>query len=313
MMTTKKSVLTNSKKEVYRKLSAALGRRLRSDVILAPYTTFGIGGKADYFYRAVEPEDLLYAVRTAQKLKLPFFILGGGSNVLISDSGFKGLVIKNECREVWVNHHTVSCQSGAVLDLVVKKVLNSSLSGLEFAIGIPGTVGGAVRGNAGAFGKAVGDLLIKAVVLNRHNQIKEVEKDFFGFGYRHSILKQNGGIVLSATFRLKKRDKRRIKKQMVDYRKSRNANLPWKEHSAGCFFKNIVRGEKKISAGYLLDQIGAKGMRVGDAQVSVKHANFLINRKKAKSEDVENLSSKLKQMIRGEFNINLEEEVVYIK
>jgi UDP-N-acetylmuramate dehydrogenase len=312
-MTAKKSVPTNRKKEVCQKLSAVLGNRLKPDVILAPYTTFGIGGKADFFYPVVKPDELVYAVRTAQKLKLRFFILGGGSNVLVSDSGLKGLVIKNECRDIWIDHHTVTCQSGALLNLVIKKVLNSSLSGLEFAVGIPGTVGGAVRGNAGAFGKAVGDVLIKAVVLTRHNEIKEVERDFFQFGYRDSALKQNGDIVLSVTFGLKKKNKKRIAKQMEEYRKSRNANLPWKEHSAGCFFKNIVQGEKKISAGYLLDQLGVKGMQVGDAQVSVKHANFLINRKKAKAQDVKKLSSKLKRMVRKEFNINLEEETVYIK
>lgn len=312
-MTAKKSVHTNRKKEVCRKLSVDLGNRLKPDVILAPYTTFGIGGKASFFYMAVKPDELVYAVRTAQKLKLRFFILGGGSNVLVSDSGFKGLVIKNECRDVWIDHHTVTCQSGALLNLVIKKALDSSLSGLEFAVGIPGTVGGAVRGNAGAFGKAVGDVLIKAVVLSRHNEIKEVERDYFRFGYRDSVLKQNGDIVLSVTFGLKKKNKKRIEKQIEEYRKSRNANLPWKEHSAGCFFKNIVQGEKKISAGYLLDQLGVKGMQVGDAQVSVKHANFLINRKRAKAQDVKKLSSKLKRMVRKEFNINLEEETVYIK
>jgi UDP-N-acetylmuramate dehydrogenase len=312
-MIAEKSVHTTRNKEVYRRLSAALGNRLKPDVILAPYTTFGIGGKASFFYRAVKPGELVYAVRTAQRLKLRFFILGGGSNVLVSDSGFKGLVIKNECRDIWIDRHTVTCQSGALLVLVVKKALNSSLSGLEFAVGIPGTIGGAIRGNAGAFGKAVGDLLLKAVVLTRHDEIKEVERDFFRFGYRDSVLKQNGDIVLSVTFGLGKKNKRQIEKQMEEYRKSRNANLPWKEHSAGCFFKNVVQGEKKISAGYLLDQLGVKGMRVGDAQVSVKHANFLVNQKKARAQDVKKLSSKLKRMVRNEFNINLEEEVVYIK
>ncbi len=312
-MTAKKSVHTTRKKEVYRKLSDALGRRLKLDVILAPYTTFGIGGKADFFYRADQPDELIYAVRTAQKLKLRFLILGRGSNVLISDSGFRGLVIKNECRHMWVDHHTLTCQCGATLDRLVKKALSFSLSGLEFAVGIPGTVGGAVRGNAGAFGKAVGELVIKAVVLDKNDQIQEVKRDFFRFGYRHSVLKQNGGIVLSATFGLEKRDQELIKKKMQEYRKKRNANLPWKERSAGCFFKNVIRGGNKISAGYLLDQVGAKGMRVKDAQVSDKHANFLINRKKAKAQDVKKLSSKLKRMVRKEFDTNLEEEVVYIK
>jgi UDP-N-acetylmuramate dehydrogenase len=313
MMTTKKSVDTNRQKEVYRILLVALGSRVKSDVILAAFTTFRIGGKADFFYRAVRPEELVYAIRTARRMKLRYMILGGGSNVLIDDSGFRGLVLKNECRNIRIDHHTVTCQSGALLNSVVEKTLNSSLSGLEFAVGIPGTIGGAIRGNAGAFGKAVGDSLTKAVVLTRNDEIREVERDYFEFGYRDSVLKQNGDVVLSATFGLEKKHKNRIRRQTEEYRQSRNANLPWKEHSAGCFFKNIVRGEKKIPAGCLLDQLGAKGMRVGDAQVSFKHANFLINRKKAKAQDVKKLSSQLKKMVKREFDINLEEEVVYIK
>jgi UDP-N-acetylmuramate dehydrogenase len=312
-MAARKSVHTTSDKEVFRELSAALGNRLRPNVILAPYTTFGIGGKANYFYRAIKPDELVFAVRTAQKLKLRFLVLGGGSNVLVSDSGFGGLVIKNECRDMWKDHQTVTCQSGVLLDQTVKQALNYSLSGLEFAVGIPGTVGGAIRGNAGAFGRAVGYLLTKAVVLTRNNEIKEVERDFFRFGYRDSVLKRKGGIVLSATFGLREKDKSRIKKQMEEYLENRNSNLPWKERSAGCFFKNVVQGGKKISAGYLLDQLGVKSMRVGGTQVSDRHANFLINRKKAKAQDVKKLSSKLKRLVRNEFNINLEEEVVYIK
>ncbi len=307
-----KSTHPTKKKEMYQELSAALGSRLKLDVVLAPYTTFGIGGKADFFYRAKTPDELIYAIRTAQKLNLRFLVLGGGSNILISDSGFRGLIIKNECQKISANQNALTCQSGAGLDDVIKNACATSLSGLEFVAGIPGTVGGAIKGNAGAFGQAVGDVLTQAVLLTRNGEIKEVEKDFFRFGYRESILKKNGDMVLSATFGLKKQNQRVIENLIKENLKKRKANLPWKEKSAGCFFKNVVQGKEKISAGFLLDQIGAKGIRVGDAQVSAKHANILVNVKNARSSDVKKLSSLLKKRIKVKFNINLEEEVVYI-
>lgn len=308
----KKQTHPRRKKKAYQKLHDALGQRLKSDVILAPYTTFGIGGKADLFYRAKTPDELVCAIRTAQKSKVDFLILGGGSNLLVSDSGFRGLVIKNVCRHVIIEQNTITCQSGTRLHHLVKEASNSSLAGLEFAAGIPGTVGGAIRGNAGAFGKAVGDVLTQAVILTRKGQIKEVDRNYFSFGYRDSILKQSEDTVLSATFKLKKKNKRLVEKQMAEYLERRRKNLPWKEKSAGCYFKNIVRGKKKIPAGLLLEQIGAKGMQVGGVRVSDRHANILINVKNGKSADVKKLSSLLTRMIKTKFNINLKEEVVYI-
>ncbi len=300
------------KKRAYQKLHEALGQRLKSDVILAPSTTFDIGGKADLFYRAKTPDELVFTIRTAQKSKVPFLVLGGGSNLLVSDSGFRGLVIENICRRVMIDRNTITCQSGARLNHLVNETSDSSLSGLEFAAGIPGTVGGAIRGNAGAFGKAVGDVLTQAVILTRNGQIKEVDRNYFRFGYRDSILKQSKDSVLSATFKLKKKNRKLVEKQIAEYLERRRKNLPWKEKSAGCYFKNIVRGGKKISAGLLLDQIGAKGMQVGGVRVSDRHANILINVKNGKAIDVKRLSSILKRRIKTKFNINLMEEVVYI-
>ena len=306
------SSIPTRKKEVYERLSEALGRKLKKDVALAPYTTLGIGGKADLFFRATNPEELAFAVRTAQKLQLQFFLLGGGSNVVISDSGFRGLVIRNECRKVLVNRNRVTCQSGAVLSDVIKLACQRSLSGLEFAAGIPGTVGGAVRGNAGAFGVSAGEMLTSAVILTEKGDTKEVNKGFFGFGYRESGLKRTADVLLSATFELKKQSKQEIEERIKRNLKKREENLPWQEKSAGCFFKNIINGDKKISAGFLLDRTGAKGMREGDAEVSTKHANILINSGNAKAEDVKRLARKLKIKVKEKFDIDLEEEVVYI-
>lgn len=300
------------KKESYKKLSEALGCRLKQNVVLAPYTTFGIGGRADLYYTARKPEELIDAVRTAQRLRVKFFILGGGSKILVGDSGFRGLVIKNQCRNIITNQNTLTCQSGARLSEVINQACSHSLSGLEFAAGIPGTVGGAIRGNAGALGKSVGEVLSKAVILTEKGEIKEVEKEHFQFSYRGSRLQHQADVLLSATFELKKGDKKEIKKKIEEILKNREERLPLHEKSAGCFFKNILQGEK-ISAGFLLDQIGAKGIEVGGAKVSAKHANILINAGKAKATEVRRLAEKLKEKVRKKFDINLEEEVVYIK
>jgi UDP-N-acetylmuramate dehydrogenase len=299
-------------KEVYAKLSRTLGHGLRQDVPLAPHTTFGIGGKADLFFQAATPEDLVFAIRSAQKLKLRFFILGGGSNILVSDSGFRGLVVRNSCQEVVVERNRVTCQSGAVLAEVISSSCQCSLSGLEFAAGIPGTVGGAVRGNAGAFGESIGGVLAQAVVLGESGQIREVGRDFFQFAYRESRLKATGDTLLSATFRLEKRNEEEIAEKIERNRKKRKESLPWQEKSAGCFFKNVIVGERRISAGFLLDKAGAKGMREGGAEVSAKHANIVINSGKASAEDIRRLAQRMNSKVKEKFDIALEEEVVYI-
>ena len=308
-----KSNLSTRRKETYKKVFEALGDRLKTDVALARYTTFGIGGKADLFYPAAKPDELIDAIITAQKLKVRFFVLGGGSNILVSDSGFRGLVILNQCRNIIADQNTVTCQSGAILSDVIKQACNYSLSGLEFAAGIPGTVGGAIWGNAGAFGKSVGEVLSQAVILTEKGEIKEVEKDYLRFAYRESRLKTTREVLLSATFGLEKGDKKEIEEKIKENLREREEKLPLHEKSAGCFFKNVMQGNKKISAGLLLDQIGAKGMQIGDAKVSTKHANMLINAKDAKAQEVKKLAQKLKKMVKEKFGINLQEEVVYIK
>lgn len=313
METTKlKSTRSIRKKEVYKRLSEALANGLRYDVTLAPYTTFGIGGRADLFYRAAGPEALVFAVRTAQNLKIRLFLLGGGSNVLVSDSGFEGLVIRNESKDIVVNRDNVTCQSGALLEDTVNRACKQGLSGLEFAAGIPGTVGGAVRGNAGAFGESVGDRLTKATILTTEGDIKEVDRGYFQFGYRESRLKQTLDVLLSATFQLTCGDKAEIEERIAGNLKKRKESLPSQEKSAGCFFKNVVLNGKKVSVGLLLDQAGAKRMGQGDAKVFAGHANILINTGSASAEDVRRLVSKLRRKIREKFGIKLEQEVVYI-
>jgi UDP-N-acetylmuramate dehydrogenase len=299
-------------KEVFENLFETLGDDLKQNEKLAPHTTFGIGGEALFFFVARRPEDLIRAILIAKESKIPFFVLGRGSNVLVSDSGFQGLVIKNQCDRIFLNDNKIICQSGVKLEDLVNLGGENSLSGLEFAAGIPGTVGGAVYGNAGAFGKTVGDLLTKAVILNSEGNIERIEKAYFEFGYRESKLKKTKDILLSATFELEKGEKEKIKKEIHKNLEERKKRLPQKEKSAGCFFKNVIDGRKKIPAGFLLEQVNAKKMREGEAAVFKRHANILINSGKAKAEDVRRLADLLKRKVKEEFDIDLEEEVVYL-
>lgn len=313
-MTIKRKRVKFSKclKEVSENLFETLGQNLKQNEKLAPHTTFGIGGEALLFYVARKPQDLIQAVLIAKECKIPFFVLGGGSNVLVSDSGFKGLLIKNRCNKIFLNDKKITCQSGVLLDDLVSLGCENSLSGVEFAAGIPGTVGGAVYGNAGAFGKAVGDLLTEAVILNSQGRIEEVKKEYFEFGYRESKLKKTKDILLSATFKLTIGEKEKIKKEIQKNLEERKRKLPQREKSAGCFFKNVVENGKKIPAGFLLEQVDAKKIKEGDAAVFNRHANILINLGKAKAEEVKRLANLLKRKVKEKFDIDLEEEVVYL-
>jgi UDP-N-acetylmuramate dehydrogenase len=189
------------------------------------------------------------------------------------------------------------------------------LAGLEFAAGIYGTLGGAVYGNAGAFGKAICEVLDEGIILTPKGKLEIVNRDYFEFDYRHSKLKSSKDILLSATLILQKEDREKIRKKIEENLKVRKSRLPEEEGSAGSFFKNIKSSKtcsSGVSAGYLLEQVGAKEMRIGDAKVFSKHANIIINSGKATSEQVKTLARILKEKVKERFNIELEEEVIYL-
>jgi UDP-N-acetylmuramate dehydrogenase len=292
-----------------------LGENLKTGELLAPHTTFRIGGPADFFYQASTPEELIKGINTAKEFNLPYFLLGGGSNLLVSDSGFRGVVIKNLCRKVLIQENKVSAQSGTLLSELVDLSEKLGLRGLEFAAGIYGTLGGAVYGNAGAFGKAICEILDEGIILTPKGKLEIVNRDYFEFDYRHSKLKSSKDILLSATLTLQKEDREKIRKKIEENLKVRKSRLPEEEGSAGSFFKNIKSSKtcsSGVSAGYLLEQVGAKEMRIGDAKVFSKHANIIINAGNATSEQVRILTRILKEKVKEKFNIELEEEVIYL-
>lgn len=300
---------------ISQKLFEILGENLKTNEPLASHTTFGIGGPADFFYEAYTPDGLIKGINTAKELNLAYFILGGGSNLLVSDSGFRGLVIKNLCRKVLVQDTKLTAQSGTLISELVNLCIGQSLTGLEFAAGFYGTLGGAVYGNAGAFGKAISDIFEEGIVLTPKGNLETVTRDYFEFNYRYSKLKSSKDVLLSATLVLQKDDREKIKKRVEENIKLRRAKLPENEGSAGSFFKNVKSsrtGSAGVSVGYLLEQVGAKEMRIGEAKVFPKHANIIINAGKATSKEVKELAIILKRKVKEKFNIELEEEVIYI-
>ncbi len=300
---------------------------------LANYTTFKLGGPAEYLYRARCKEDVLLAVKTAKEMDIPYFVLGGGSNLLVSDMGFEGLVIKLEMKDFRVEGVDIIAEAGANLMDVVKASAEEGLSGLEFAAGIYGTVGGAVRGNAGAFGGSMSDVVEKAVVLSG-GQVIEYNRDQLGFVYRESIFKleNNHDIILEVHLALQKGDSKESEKLIKKYLDYRKEKQPLECPSAGCIFKNIEAAKEvlselkpkvkekvlrhivhdKIPAAYLIELSGCKGIRVGGSEVSAKHANFVVNRNNATANDVYKLIQEVKKCVLERTGIGLEEEVMYL-
>ena len=256
---------------------------IKKNVSLKNYTTFKIGGPVKYFFAAKTKNDLIKAIGWAKEHNLPFFILGGGSNILVSEKGFSGLVIK----------------TGKPLSLYVSK-------GLEWAIGIPGTIEGAVYGNAGAFGKTMGDVVKSVEVFDsKTKKIKIFKNKDCKFGYRDTIFKKkNNLVILSVKIKSKISNPQKIK-EYLKYRKERQPlNFP----SAGSIFIN----PKGFSAGELIERCGLKGKKIGQAEISRKHANFIINVGGATSRDVLKLINLAKKKVETRFGIKLEEEIRFL-
>ncbi len=317
------------------KLRQKLGNQVKENEILANHTTFRIGGPARYFYLAKNSQDLLEAIKTAEKLKITYFILGWGSNVLVADSGFDGLIIKAISDQFEIRGEEVFVEAGFSLNRLIGITARAGLAGLEPFTGIPATVGGAARGNAGAFGIGFGDL-VKEVEIYKDNKVKKFSQQEMKYAYRHSILKNEAGIILSVVIKLKKANPQEIWRKIVEIAKERKEKLP-AEPSAGCIFKNIELNKIKIDEnriikelditkqewqqatkhgklpiGYIIDRLDLKGKTIGSAQISQKHGAIIINTGQAKAEQVMMLISDIKMRIRNQLGIQLQEEIQYL-
>ncbi len=297
-------------------LMAALGPKLEFSRDLAPLTSFRTGGKARFFLLAVTTDEIVKAVTGAKKLNVPFVVIGGGSNLLVSDDGYDGLIIKVAVRGMKINSDSViKCGAGDDLIDLVRFATANSLTGLEFAAGIMGSVGGAIYGNAGAFGGEIGSVVSDVTLFDHNGTIRTVSRDYCRFSYRDSSFKTSGEVVLGASFALKRGDKEVITRKVDQVLQQRKARLPGSGHSAGCFFKNIPDASQphgKLPAGKLLDEAGVKGLTIGGARVFERHANIIVNSGDATSKDIRQLADIMKQKVLDKFGIELEEEVVQI-
>ncbi|HEY4509628.1 MAG TPA: UDP-N-acetylmuramate dehydrogenase [Candidatus Paceibacterota bacterium] len=310
---------------------------VRRDIPLKDHTTFRIGGPAKYFFIAKTSNDIAKAVSVARNLKLPFFLLSGGSNVLASDDGFPGLVVKiqnskfklpldsargKQTTKVWA-------EAGVSMATLVRETGKRGLAGLEWAGGLPGTVGGAVRGNAGAFGGEIKDTTTQVEAIDEKGKRKTFSRKECKFGYRSSIFKEKNLVVLDSTFQLRKGNKKEIQAVAKDHIRYRKERHPLEYPNAGSIFKNcdLAKVPKELAESMkdvikmdpfpviptaaILARAKLQGLRVGDAQISEKHPNYIVNRGDASAKDVIQLIAKTKKLIKKKFGVELEEEISF--
>ena len=283
---------------------------------LFPHTAMKVGGPAELYVEADTSQKLVEAVVATRLAGVAYFVMAGGSNLVIDDAGLSGLVIRYTSSNLVADDLTLGCEGGLELWVLVQEAANRGWSGLENLAGIPGSVGGAVFGNAGAFGYSISDILESGVILTPSNTLETVGNDYFRFRYRHSHLKESGDILLSVKFRFKPDDRERLwtkMREILTLRAEKHPPHDWP--CAGSFFKNIEKaGEPygKLAAGILLDKVGAKNLRVGQAGVYYKHANIIVNLGGARFSDIRRLANLMRQKVEAEFGITLEEEIRYV-
>ena len=273
---------------------------------LKKHTTYGIGGPADLMIFPKSKQDLIKVIEIINENKIQLTILGSGSNVLVSDNGIRGAVIslKNSLKQIEVDNNILYAECGTMLGKIVKHAVKNNLIGLENLNGVPGTLGGALIMNAGAWGGEISENLIHVEVINSKSEIQKIQKKDLNFSYRQSSFNKDD-ILLSAKFNLKKADKDIIKENFIEAQSGRKKSQPLNKRSAGSLFKN----PKNNSAGKLLDEAGLKGFSIGDAKISEKHANFFINDGDASSRDMLMLIKKAHKEVKDKFNVNLSLEV----
>ncbi len=277
---------------------------------LCRHTSFRIGGAADLFVEPRDRSDLALVLSLARKRKKKLFIAGAGSNLLVSDNGFKGIVVTLNApafTRIDFRGKCVRAHAGAALPGLSRACARRGLSGLEFLAGIPGTVGGAVAMNAGAWGKNIEDFIENITVMDYNGDIKLFKKKDIDFAYRRAGLQDV--IILECVFKLKAGNPRSLREKMLEYRRRRLASQDLFFPSAGCVFRNP---SKERPAGMMIDRCGLKGVRRGGAQISLKHANFIINRKNASSRDVRALMNLMRHRVLKHFGVDLEPEIVLV-
>ncbi len=284
---------------------------------LSKHSTWRVGGPAKFFVEATSSDEVIEALEYARANSLEFVVIGSGTNVLVADSGYDGLVIKMANREIKVEDDRITAGAGALTSMVAQAAVKAGLTGMEWAITIPGTIGGAIIGNAGCFDGEMSQVVEELQVasdppsprLRQAGKSQVLMAQDLDFGYRHSILKGSDKIILEVTFKLTPGDPEQIETKIYTCQKKRKESQPLGSACAGCVFKN-PEGD---SAGRLIDLSGLKGRTIGGASVSMLHANFILNDGTATADHILQLISLIKMNVRDECGVQLEEEVRYIR
>ena len=277
------------------------------DEPMSRHTTFRVGGPADFFVTPKAKEEVRDVIRICKEAGMPYYIIGNGSNLLVSDAGYRGVIVQiyKEMNEVKVEGDLVKAQAGALLSGIAAKALGAELSGFEFASGIPGTIGGACVMNAGAYGGEMKDVLEFVTVLTGEGKIIELGRNELELGYRTSVIAKKGYIVLGAVLKLERGDGEKIKTYMDELKEKRVTKQPLEYPSAGSTFKR----PEGYFAGKLIEDAGLRGFQVGGAQVSEKHCGFVINRDHATAADIMELMRQVQIRVKENSGVDLEPEV----
>lgn len=271
------------------------------------HTTFRVGGPADYFLTPENVEQVQETVLLLKENDIPYYIVGNGSNLLVGDLGYRGAIIQifQKMNQIEIDGEYVYAEAGALLSKIAAKALSNELTGFEFASGIPGTLGGAVMMNAGAYGGEIKQVIQEATVLKQTGEIAKLAVDEMELSYRSSIFSKNGDIVLSAVLKLEKGNKESIRTRMDELKEQRVTKQPLEYPSAGSTFKR----PEGYFAGKLIQDAGLRGFQVGGAQVSEKHCGFVINKENASAADIVSLMEQVSDKVEAQFGVRLEPEV----
>ena len=287
--------------------------------LLSQYTSFKLGGPCEFLLDCETPKELQEAVKSLSTKKTKFILIGGGSNLVVSDEGVRTSVIRYVSSIPLIDRKgdDITVSASTILDDLALFCVQEGLEGLNYTTGIPGTVGGAVVGNAGAWGKQVGDVLISADILDKNGNLKQVDNSYFGFQYRHSLLKESDEIVSSVTFGLKKANPVSLAIERSDILRKRSEKHPdLSTHPcAGSFFRNIEatsKAERRQAAGAFLEDAGGKNLKIGGAHIFEKHANIIIKGPQCTAQDVYDLHLKMKEIVKDKFNLQLNREVRFV-
>lgn len=300
------------KEEIYNSIINIVSKEttVLKDELMSKHTSFKIGGPADIYIKSKSMEDIIKIVNYANKKNIKITIVGNGSNLLVKDSGIRGITLRADLDKIEIDeeNNIVTVGSGVLLSFLSQILLKKEYEGFEFASGIPGTIGGAVRMNAGAHGREMKDIVISTKYLSADGEIKEIDNEEHKFKYRNSIFDNCNCIILETKLKLEKGNYETIKNRMTEYLSYRKSTQPIEFPNAGSTFK---RGSDFITA-KLIDECGLKGYSVGDAEVSTKHAGFIVNKGNATAKDVIELTNIIKQKIKEDFEKDIELEVQII-